>query len=190
MKTFFRFFMILSLPVMLLSCGSDEANNELTEEDLYNFDGLSLKPYDSPVMIMLPNQDANIGASTKPEVTHIEGDFKWEIEVGPNFHMKIDDWGSERNRIKEEKKALDETDFYKIKYLINEPDLIMYERILKVDGRKGVSKNVGFEHKTYHVIGQVVVDDITYLFQSREDGYEKVIIDLMVKSIKSIKPLK
>jgi hypothetical protein len=59
-----------------------------------------------------------------------------------------------------------------------------------VDGRKGVSKNVGFEHKTYHVIGQVVVDDITYLFQSREDGYEKVIIDLMVKSIKSIKPLK
>src|SRR6218665_2510709 len=103
MKTFFRFFMILSLPVMLLSCGSDETSNELTEEDLYNFDGLSLKPYDIPVMIMLPNQDANIGASTKPEVTHIEGDFKWEIEVGPNFHMKIDDWGSERNRIKEEK---------------------------------------------------------------------------------------
>lgn len=174
---------------MMLSCGSDNAGDELSEEDLYNFTGLSLKPYGIPVIVMLPNENANIGASTKPEVTHVEGDFKWEIEVGPNFHLNIDDWGANRGLVKDEKKALADKDFYKIKYIIDEPDLIMYERILKVDGRKGVSKNVGFEHKTYHVFGQVIVDDIAYVFQSREDGYEKMIIDLMVKSIKSIKPL-
>lgn len=189
MKRFYQFFLLLSLPVVMLSCGSDADSTELTEEDLYNFTGFSMKPYDIPIMIMLPNETANIGASTKPEVTHIEGDFKWDIEVGPNFHMVIDDWGSERTRIKETKKELADKDFYNIKYLIDEPDLIMYERILKVDGKKGVSKSVGFEHKTYHVVGQVTVGKITYLFQSREDGYEKVIIDLMVKSIRSIKPL-
>ena len=189
MKIFFYALMLISLPVMILSCGSDNAGDELSEEDLYNFTGLSLKPYGIPVIVMLPNENANIGASTKPEVTHVEGDFKWEIEVGPNFHLNIDDWGANRGLVKDEKKALADKDFYKIKYIIDEPDLIMYERILKVDGRQGVSKNVGFEHKTYHVFGQVIVDDIAYVFQSREDGYEKMIIDLMVKSIKSIKPL-
>lgn len=189
MKIYLYIFLLLLTPFLMVSCGSDAKTDELTEEDLYNFTGLSLKPYDIPVMIMLPNENANIGASTKPEVTHVEGDFQWEIEVGPNYHLKIDDWGANRGLVKEEKKALAEKDFYEIKYLIDEPDLIMYERILKVDGKKGVGKDVGYEHKTYHVFGQVIVDDIAYVIQSREDGYEKVIIDLMVKSIKSIKPL-
>jgi hypothetical protein len=58
-----------------------------------------------------------------------------------------------------------------------------------VDGKKGVSNSVGVPHKTYHVYGQKVINDITYVFRSRDEGYEKVIIDLMAKSIKSVKPL-
>lgn len=178
---------LLVLPIA--GCDGSSGEDELTDEELYEFQGFSLKPYDIPVMIMLPDETANIGASTRPEVNHVEDDFKWELEVGPNFHMIIDDWGSDREMVSAEKKKLAGLNFYKIKYLVDEPDFILYEQELKVEGRKGVSSNVGVKHKTYHVYGQKVIDGITYVFRSRDDGYEKVIIDLMAKSIKSVKPL-
>lgn len=189
MKNLLKYLMLLALPLAIGACGSDADDSELTDEDLYEFQGFSLKPYEIPVMIMLPDETANIGASTKPEVLHVEGDFKWQIHVGPNFHMVIDDWGSDRKMVSDEKKRLKDLDFYSVKYIVDEPDFILYERTLKVDGKKGVSKSVGVEHKTYHVYGQKVINDITYVFQSRPEGYERVIIDLMAKSIKSVKPL-
>lgn len=183
-------FILLALVVFPLTrCGDSGKEGELTEEELYEFRGFSMKPYDIPVMIMLPDETANIGASTKPEVIHEEDGFQWKLSVGPNFEMIIDDWGADREMVSSEKKELAEHSFYKIKYLIDEPDFILYEQELKVDGKKGVSNSVGVPHKTYHVYGQKVINDITYVFRSRDEGYEKVIIDLMAKSIKSVKPL-
>jgi len=183
------YILLLMCSVLFVQCGKQEGSEGVTEDELYEFQGFSMKPYDIPVLIMLPDETANIGASTKPEVVHIEDDFKWEVHVGPNFHLVIDDWGSDREMVSSKKKELAGLNFYKIKYLIDEPDFILYEQELKVDGKKGVSKKVGVEHKTYHVYGQKVIDDITYVFRSRDEGYEKVIIDLMAKSIKSVKPL-
>lgn len=189
MKKSFIYMLLLMIPVLMTGCGGDENGTELTEEDLDAFQGFNMKPFDIPIVIMLPDETANIGASTKPEVIHVEDDFKWEINVGPNFNMIIDDWGSDRKMVVDEKKKLAGLDFYDIKYLVDEPEFIMYERTLKVDGKKGVSKTVGVEHKTYHVYGQKVINNITYVFRSRDEGYEKMIIDLMAKSIKSVKPL-
>lgn len=180
---------ILTLTFLVIRCGNSEEKVELTDDELYEFQGFSMKPYDIPIMIMLPDETANIGASTHPEILHVEDDFKWELMVGPNFHMIIDDWGSDREMVSSEKKKLAGLNFYKIKYLVDEPDFILYERELKVDGNKNASKTVGIEHKTYHVYGQKVINDITYVFRSRDDGFEKIIIDLMAKSIKSVKPL-
>ena len=139
---------------------------------------------------MLPDETANIGASTTPEVIHAEDDFKWELILGTNFHMIIDDWGDDREMVSAEKKRLEGLNFYKIKYIENKPDFIFYERILKVEGEKSAPKSVGLEHKSYHVYGQKVIDGITYVFRSRDEGFEKVIIDFMAKSIKSVKPIK
>lgn len=189
MKKSFIYMLLLMIPVLMTGCGGDENGTELTEEDLDAFQGFNMKPFDIPIVIMLPDETANIGASTTPEVIHVEDDFKWEINVGPNFNMIIDDWGSDRKMVVDEKKKLAGLDFYDIKYLVDEPEFIMYERTLKVDGKKGVSKTVGVEHKTYHVYGQKVINNITYVFRSRDEGYEKMIIDLMAKSIKSVKPL-
>lgn len=174
----------------LTRCGDSAKDGELTDEELYEFQGFSMKPYDIPIMIMLPDETANIGASTKPEVVHEEDGFQWHLSVGPNFEMVIDDWGADREMVSSRKKELAQHNFYKIKYLVDEKDFILYEQVLKVDGKKGVSKSVGVEHKTYHVYGQKVVNGITYVFRSRDEGYEKVIIDLMAKSIKSVKGLK
>lgn len=181
-------FLLLLLVFPLVQCGGgSEEKKEFSDEELYEFQRFSMKPYDLPVTIMLPDETANIGASTKPEVEHEEDGFKWVLAVGPNFEMVIDDWGADREMVSDKKKELAGHNFYKIKYLIDEPDFIMYEQVLKVDGKKGVSKSVGVEHKTFHVYGQKVINGITYVFKSRDEGYEKVIIDLMVKSIKSVK---
>jgi hypothetical protein len=171
------------------SCSGESTDATQVDEELYEFQGFSMKPYDIPVMIMLPDETANIGASTQPEVLHEEGGFRWEINVGPNYTMVIDDWGSDREMVTSEKKRLKSLEFYKINYIVDEPDLIVYERELKVSGNNKASKSVGVQHKTFHVYGQKVFNDITYVFQSRDEGYEKVIIDLMTKSIKSIKSL-
>lgn len=191
MKSVFYSSLLVFLTFFLANCGSKNTDSDVLEdEELYEFKGFSLKEYDIPATIMLPDETANIGASTNPEVIHEEDNFKWELIVGPNFHMIIDDWGDDREMVSSEKKRLEGLNFYKIKFIENKPDFIFYERILKVDGDKLAPKSVGLEHKSYHVYGQKVIDGITYVFRSRDEGFEKVIVDLMAKSIKSIKPTK
>ena len=182
--------------VLFSSCGDNVKNDMqsnggiVLNDDYYEFQGFSLKKYDIPAMIMLPDETANIGASTKPEITHAEDDFKWELEVGSNFHMLIDDWGDYTDMVETRKKELKDLDFYKIKYIIDEKDFIVYEQELMPKGSSKASNTVGVPHKSYHVYGEKVIDGITYVFRSRDEGSEKMIIELMAKSIKSVKPLK
>ena len=186
---------VISL-LLFSSCG-DNVKNDMQDnsgivlnDDYYEFQGFSLKKYDIPAFIMLPDETANIGASTKPEITHAEDDFKWELEVGSNFHMLIDDWGDYTDMVETRKKELKDLDFYKIKYIIDEKDFILYEQELMPKGSAKASNTVGVPHKSYHVYGEKVIDGITYVFRSRDEGSEKIIIELMAKSIKSVKPLK
>lgn len=189
----FIIFGLLGVSALLYSCGSEVDPNEgevVIDDDYYEFQDFNLEPFDIPAFISLPDETANIGASTKPEIIHIEDDIKWEVNVGQNFQLMIEDYGDLTDLIEVEKKELAEQTFFKIDYIIDEPDMILYERTLLVKGSKKASDKVGIEHRSYHVYGQKIIDGITYEFQSREDGYEKVIIELMAKSIKSVKPKK
>jgi hypothetical protein len=193
--TGFKLFGLLGILILFISCGNDvvdDSNNgEINvNDDYYEFQDFNLQGYDIPAVISLPDETANIGASTKPEVIHIEDDVKWEVKIGPNFQLHIEDYADITDLIEVEKRELAEQTFFKVKYLIDEEDLILYERTLLVKGTDNASPNVGVEHKSYHVYGQKIVDGITYELQSREDGYEKNIIELMAKSIKSFKPSK
>ena len=193
--TGFKLFGLLGILILFISCGNDvvdDSNNgEINvNDDYYEFQDFNLQGYDIPAVISLPDETANIGASTKPEIIHIEDDVKWEVKIGPNFQLHIEDYADITDLIEVEKKELAEQTFFKVKYLIDEKDLILYERTLLVKGTDNASPNVGVEHKSYHVYGQKIVDGITYELQSREEGYEKNIIELMAKSIKSFKPSK
>jgi len=64
----------------------------------------------------------------------------------------------------------------------------MYERTLVVSGMDNASPTVGIEHKSYHVYGQKKLGKIYYELRSRDEGSDKTIIDLMVKSIRSLRP--
>lgn len=183
------FLVFLLVTVVFSSCNTDpkdllEGEQDLSEE-YYEFQGFDLSKYDIPATIMLPDETANIGASTKPEVEHTEDNFYWDINVGANFQMHIEDYGDNKNLVAEHKKTLKDRDMFEINYIIDEDDLVMYERKLIVKGQKNAPKTVGIEHKSFHVYGQKMVNGITYELRSRDEGYEKMIIELMTKSIRS-----
>ena len=191
-----KFFIIVTIfgsALFFNSCkDAPIVNNDVVEvnDDYYEFQDFNLSQYEIPAIISLPDETANIGASTRPEVIHAEADIKWLIRVGANFELEIEDYAEVTNLVKDEKRNLASKDFYKINYIIDEDDLILYERTLVVKGTDNSSPTVGVEHKSYHVYGQRIINGYTYELRSREEGYEKMIIELMAKSIKSFKPIK
>lgn len=173
------------------SCGDDkpgpDSQDVTIDDDYYEFQDFIMADYDIPAVISLPDETANIGASTRPEVKHEES-FKWEINVGPKFQLLIEDFGILDDLVKEKKKELADQKIFKIKYLVDEPELIVYERTLLVTGSKYAAPEVGIEHKSYHVYGQKTIDKIIYGLSTAQEGCEKHIVELMAKSIKSFKP--
>jgi len=191
-SSFLSIVLVFSAFFIFSSCGGPKVKNdntEVAEDEYYEFQGLSLKDFGVPGMIMLPDETANIGASTKPEVVHNDGDFIWDIFVGPNFELHIEDYGDYTDLVEYKKKELKEQEVFKINYLVNEKDLIVYESTLLVRGSKQASPTVGVKHKSYHVYAQKIINGITYELRSRDEGYEKMIIDLMAKSIRSFKSI-
>lgn len=176
---------------VVTSCGDDKPNPDsqdvTIDDDYYEFQDFIMTDYDIPAVISLPDETANIGASTRPEVKHEES-FKWEINVGPKFQLLIEDFGILDDLVKEKKKELADQKIFKIKYLVDEPELIVYERTLLVTGSKYAAPEVGIEHKSYHVYGQKTIDKIIYGLSTAQEGCEKHIVELMAKSIKSFKP--
>jgi hypothetical protein len=98
-------------------------------------------------------------------------------------------YGDYTDLVEYKKKELKEQEVFNIKYLVNEKDLIVYESTLLVRGSKQASPTVGVKHKSYHVYAQRVINGITYELRSRDEGYERMIIDLMAKSIRSFKSI-
>ncbi|NVK65816.1 MAG: hypothetical protein HWE22_14575 [Flavobacteriales bacterium] len=173
------------------NCGGEkpgiDSQDVSIDDDYYEFQDFILSDHGIPAVISLPDETANIGASTRPEVKHEES-FKWEINVGPKFQLLIEDFGILDDLVKEKKKELADQKIFKIKYLVDEPELIVYERTLMVTGSKHAAPEVGIEHKSYHVYGQKTIDKIIYGLSTAQEGCEKHIVELMAKSIKSFKP--
>ncbi len=176
--------------IVLTNCGAEtpvpDSQDIVVNDDYYEFQDFIMTEYDIPGVISLPDETANIGASTRPEVKHAES-FKWEINVGQKFQLLIEDFGILDDLVEEKKKDLADQKFFKIKYLIDEKDLVVYERTLMVAGSKYAAPEVGVEHKSYHVYGQKTINNIIYGLSSAEDGCDKPIVQLMAKSVKSFK---
>ena len=160
--------------------------------DYTEFQLITLDKHELNAQIMIPDASANIGASTKPEIEHNDS-FLWKITAGTKFELHIEDFGDYKDRMVNKKKELSEQNkFFQIKYLIDEPQLILYERKLIVKGDKNASPEVGVDHTTYHVYGEKILDGITYELRSRDQGFtanQKNIAEMMAKAIKSFNQL-
>jgi len=184
---------IFGIVILFSSCNDTAVVNvestDIIDDEYYEFQDFNLSNYEIPAIISLPDETANIGASTKPEIIHTETDYQWDIVIGQNFELHIEDCAEIAGLVKEKKEELAERTFYNINYLIEQEDIIMYERTLVVKGTDNASPSVGIEHKSYHVYGQKKIGKIYYELRSKEEGYSRNIIDLMVKSIKSLRPI-
>jgi hypothetical protein len=187
----------LVIVVFLLtsSCGDHVPSVETTTEteDYLEFRSLYLGQYGLPALLMIPDETANIGATTEPEILHEDGDFLWTIKAGPNFTLRIEDFGDYSKRLEDKKKELAEQNKFTIRYLTNEPGLIVYEQTLIVKGMKNAPPKVGVEHSSLHVYGQSKINGIYYELQSPDQGFSKYnrhTVNLMAKSIRSFKAIR
>ncbi len=177
----FCFFLILQ------SCSEDQPKT-VNDISIYDFKPLDLGQYEIPATILLPDETFNIGASTNVEVNHVEGDFKWEIGIGPNFKFRIDDWGDDSQILQAEKDKLKDLEFYNITFLKNTEKEIIYRRELKVNGIKKASNKVGVKHISYHIFYMKEINGIIYVFKNNDEGSSKTIVDLLEKSFETLKP--
>ncbi|MCO5260074.1 MAG: hypothetical protein M9916_08020 [Crocinitomicaceae bacterium] len=185
-----KYAFFLALLFIYPSCNNNSKKEVVATdnmEDYYEFQGFDLTPYDLNASIMLPDETANIGASTQPEVDHIESDFYWVINIGQNFHLYIEDYGDNSNLVKTQKQKLSNTQFYDVEYIVDEENLIIYKVKLKVRGNQKASAKVGVNHESFHVYAEQVVNGIHYELRSSDEGADEPIIKLMAKSIKSFK---
>lgn len=176
-----------SILMLFSACsGSGEATTEenpidTTNVDFSDMNEMSLKSEGLNMQIMLPNVASSTGASIEPSIEHDEGDYLWHVKIGNQFHLIVEDFGKEKNKVAEEKKRLAGLGkIFVIEYITDEPKLIMYKRELhEGQGGKG----------TFHCYGETEIDGYTYVLRSHEDGNFKPIIDDMVKTIRSAKQI-
>jgi hypothetical protein len=189
----------LSLVVLALfttSCGGnndeedDKLNVEYEDEDteLYEFEAFSLAPYEINALIYLPDATANIGAATNPKVVHEMDDYKWDLYLGQNFHMHIEDWGDDDALAAHIANLEDHSHIYEVEYLEKTDDFVYYKSTLKDDGAIESDK-VGTDHITYHCVGMHTIDGVNYIFRTNKLGHPKPITEYMAKSIKSVKEI-
>ncbi len=187
MKQMKRIFLFAIVAVMMLaSCGGSEETTEETNEtidtlDYADMNEISLKEHGLNMKIMLPEVASSTGASIEPKIEHDDGDYLWHVKIGTRFHLVIEDFGKEKNKVAGEKERLGDLDkIFVTEYLIDEPNLIMYKRTLHEDqGGK----------PSFHCYGETTIDGYIYVLRSQSDGSLKPIIDDMVKTIKSAKPV-
>lgn len=176
-------FLLLIIP-FITSCfseQSDDSAKKLKNLDFYQFFSFDLSKYDIPATIMLPDETVGIGTSFIPEVKHNDDDFLWEVNIGPSFVFLIEDYGDLKDLVNQQKAKLTDpkNSFYSIKFLVNEPDILIYERIIK--------DSEGKRPPTYHAYAQKKINGIYYEFKTTDSGNTKKVIECFEKSFRSIK---
>lgn len=195
MKTVFRFLSVLAFGVVLTHCAGDNdtGSRDVVYEDalagLNDFEAFSLSPFGIKALLYLPDETADIGAAAAPRVEHEPDGFKWDLFVGNNFHMRIDDWGDDEMIAFHKEELLDFSNLYEIEFLEESDNFLYYKRTLKVNGQESVGANVGVKHVSYHCYGQHTIDGINYVFKTNDSGHQKPVTEYMAKSIKSVKEI-
>lgn len=179
---------LLLAPVFLVACNGSEENadqqadtNDSMALDFSDMKPFSFEKYGLDLEVLLPQVESSTGNSIDPSVEHQDGDYLWYLSIGPLFNLTIEDFGKEFNKVANEKKRLSELqDIFVIEYLVDEPNLIMYRRTLHKD--QGGTKS-------YHCYGDVKIGDYNYVLKNADEGGLKPIVEDMVMTIRSAKPL-
>jgi len=185
------FLTLLTFTLFITSCddtsntlnSDDTSNDALDLENLGDLDmnEISFVPYGLNLAILLPEVESSTGASIEPEIIHEDGDYLWYLNIGPQFQLVIEDFGKEKNKVKEEKEYLKgQANIFEFEYIIDEPTVMMYKRELH--------ENQGGK-KSYHCYGEMSIDGYTFVLRTTADGSFKPVVSDMVTTIKSAKEI-
>ncbi|MBM3160226.1 MAG: hypothetical protein FJZ66_02735 [Bacteroidetes bacterium] len=164
---------------------NDNSTKTLTSEksndfDYYQFKPFNLTKYEINATILLPDETAGIGTAFTPEMTHEEGSHLWQLQLGRNFIIHIEDLGELTDVFQEFKQNLQKSSAFTISSIVDSDSLIVYGRSL--------SKQYQKENKeTFHIFAVKYLDGRCYQFRNKEEGNTKTEILFMQKSIESIK---
>ncbi|MFT4603072.1 MAG: hypothetical protein ACI857_003259 [Arenicella sp.] len=184
-----RFFLIpLAAAFLLGACGDSGEDNDTTTDNVdenpleySEMNEMSLKPHGLNMKFMVPDVASSTGAALEPQVIHEDGDYLWHVKIGKHFHMVIEDYGKEKDKVKNEKaRLIDLNKIFVTEFLTDDANLIMYKRTLHDDqGGK----------PSYHVYGEILIGGYTYILRSEDEGSLKPIIEDMLLTIKSAKEI-
>lgn len=176
--------MRIALLVLLLTLFGACSQEKKTAFDYVQYDTFDMRPYDLPIQLMLPNASAGIGTSIKPQVDFEIGGFKWQLQVGRNFCLYIEDYGDYAYRFAEfKRKLLKPNKFFEIEIVRQTKNLLIYRR--KVKGAFVAQRNTKFFIYSVQKINQNY-----YEIMNREQGDSKRVVDFMFHTIQSIKEKK
>ncbi len=153
----------------------------------YQFSKLTLSNFDFNASIFIPDETAGIGASFKPIISHDE-DFKWTISAGPNFKLFIEDYGENSSLIDEFEAKITKSDFFDISIISKKNGIILYQRSIKKNTLSDVSSKEN--HISFHLYAIKNINGIYYELKNKEEGNTKKVIELMEKSVESLKLIK
>jgi hypothetical protein len=170
----FQVFVILILVLGFVGCNTnkDQKDESQNDQDYYQFQRLDLSKYDLDATIMIPNETAGIGAAFKPQIIHEVSDYKWEIHIGRNFALYIEDYGDNSFRYLELRKKLVENTAFKIEIIKEEKDQMLYKRRLD---------------NSYQIFAVKKIGSVFYEFKSRDEGDNRKVAEFMYRSVKSFK---
>ena len=166
----------------MISCADESDAVAKSQEliDYYQFDEHLLDVYGIDATIMIPNETAGIGASFETEILHDDGDFKWHISAGRNFNLYIEDYGDYQYRMPEFLRKLEAQDIFKTEIIEQKDEYVIYKRELNMSSKK---------ISTYHLYGIKYINGVYYEIKNKEAGDSEKVIDFILKSFLSFKPI-
>jgi hypothetical protein len=184
---------LLVLYLIINACSSENTTTikerKINQESdkYYQFAKLTLSDFDFNASIFIPDETAGIGASFKPIISH-EEDFKWTISAGPNFTLFIEDYGDYSSLMDEFEAKISKSDFFDISIISKKNGIILYQRSIKKNTLSDASSKEN--HISFHLYAIKNINGIYYELKNKEEGNTKKVIELMEKSVESLKLIK
>jgi hypothetical protein len=184
---------LLVLYLIINACSSENTTTikerKINQESdkYYQFAQLTLSDFDFNASIFIPDETAGIGASFKPIISH-EEDFKWTISAGPNFTLFIEDYGDYSSLMDEFEAKISKSDFFDISIISKKNGIILYQRSIKKNTLSDASSKEN--HISFHLYAIKNINGIYYELKNKEEGDTRKVIELMEKSVESLKLIK
>lgn len=173
------YFLLISL--FLISCGGEETQKPEPEVIPENIKKTDLTEFEFPFFIYTEKIKDQNGVPFNLEVIHEEAGLDWEIILGNEFNMMIEDWGNEKKNPLAEIQRMEELEqHYEYKYIDKGDNFVLYSKGIPGDA----------EHVEHHFLYLIEAAN-NYYYTVKSNPMMEFSLDAakaMLEASKSITP--